>query len=284
MTALPPHARFQAFGTYGFLSVRRAAPSPAPLDLADQVVTDVDATCSRFRDDSDLSRANRQPGRWVDVDPLLGRAVEVACDAAARPAAWSPAARPPARAASATTATSAARARRPAPSRPAVGRRTGPGRVARSRPRPGRTAADPGRHGTGPRVRRQGLGGRPGRGRPRAGARRPGPGQPGRGRAQIAVPDGRPWSVAISEHPGNAPADPGRARLRRARHLEHQVRRWSQGGVARHHLLDPRTGRPAPESGAPCPRPDRPASRPTPPAPRRSCSASPPRPGCASTT
>ena len=26
-----------------------------------------------------------------------------------------------------------------------------------------------------------------------------------------------------------------------------QVRRWSQAGVARHHLLDPRTGRPAPE-------------------------------------
>jgi thiamine biosynthesis lipoprotein len=42
----------------------------------------IDRTCSRFRDDSDLSRLNATPGQWVEVDPLLVEATRVAVDAA----------------------------------------------------------------------------------------------------------------------------------------------------------------------------------------------------------
>ena len=45
-------------------------------------MADVDATCSRFRPDSDLSVANASAGRWVGVDPLLVAAVDVARRAA----------------------------------------------------------------------------------------------------------------------------------------------------------------------------------------------------------
>lgn len=77
------HARLEALGTYLFLAVRRPARLAPAVRLARQVVADVDATCSRFRDDSDLSRANRSPGRWVEVDPLLVAATAVACEVAA---------------------------------------------------------------------------------------------------------------------------------------------------------------------------------------------------------
>jgi FAD:protein FMN transferase len=42
----------------------------------------IDRACSRFRPDSDLQRANAGAGRFVDVDPLLIEAVEVALRAA----------------------------------------------------------------------------------------------------------------------------------------------------------------------------------------------------------
>jgi thiamine biosynthesis lipoprotein len=42
----------------------------------------IDRTCSRFRDDSDLSRVNAAEGRWTNVDALLITAVEVALRAA----------------------------------------------------------------------------------------------------------------------------------------------------------------------------------------------------------
>ncbi len=83
MTAVRTHVRLEALGTYLFLAVRRPGALAAAVRLAERVVRDVDVTCSRFRADSDLSRVNRSPGRWVDVDPLLVSAVGVACEAAA---------------------------------------------------------------------------------------------------------------------------------------------------------------------------------------------------------
>ena len=82
MTGVPSHRLIDAFGSYLFLSVRRPSALDAVVRLAEAVVADVDATCSRFRDDSDLSIANAGAGRWVDVDPLLVAAVDVACRAA----------------------------------------------------------------------------------------------------------------------------------------------------------------------------------------------------------
>jgi thiamine biosynthesis lipoprotein len=74
--------RWNTLGTYGFLAVG----DPTLLDAAHRVALDVldavDRTCSRFRDDSDLVRANTRPGAWVDVDPLLVAAVDVAVEAA----------------------------------------------------------------------------------------------------------------------------------------------------------------------------------------------------------
>ena len=67
------------------------------------------------------------------------------------------------------------------------------------------------------------------------------------GDVRIAAADGEPWEVAVSEHPAG-PAeqvvgltDGGLATS------STRVRRWSHRGVTRHHVLDPRTGRPAAE-------------------------------------
>jgi thiamine biosynthesis lipoprotein len=51
------------------------APAHAAASL---ILREVDRACSRFRADSDLVRANRAPGRWVRVDPLLAAATSVA--------------------------------------------------------------------------------------------------------------------------------------------------------------------------------------------------------------
>ncbi len=67
------------------------------------------------------------------------------------------------------------------------------------------------------------------------------------GDVRVAAPDGRPWSVAVSEHPGAAPATTVWIDRGGLATSSTQVRRWSRAGVTRHHLLDPRTGRSAPE-------------------------------------
>lgn len=73
---------FEALGTYVFLATRRPAALPQLSRLAAEFLDDVDRACSRFRDDSDLTLANRHAGSWVEVDPLLVAAVRTACDAA----------------------------------------------------------------------------------------------------------------------------------------------------------------------------------------------------------
>lgn len=49
---------------------------------ARDVLDEVDVSCSRFRLDSDLVRANRRPGRWTAVSPVLVGALTVALEAA----------------------------------------------------------------------------------------------------------------------------------------------------------------------------------------------------------
>lgn len=76
------HRAFEALGTY----VHLATSDPARLDtaagVARQVLAEVDLACSRFRQDSDLSRVNAAAGSWVEVSPLLVAAVRIALDAA----------------------------------------------------------------------------------------------------------------------------------------------------------------------------------------------------------
>ena len=74
--------RFPAFGTTACVTVRAARDLGPAVSATRRVVADVDATCSRFRADSDLARVNAAPGRWTRVDPLLVAAVEVAVEAA----------------------------------------------------------------------------------------------------------------------------------------------------------------------------------------------------------
>jgi FAD:protein FMN transferase len=75
-------ANFAALGTYVSLIARDPDRLAEVAGTATDVLGALDRTCSRFRDDSDLSRANRRPGSWVDVDPMLVAATEIACDAA----------------------------------------------------------------------------------------------------------------------------------------------------------------------------------------------------------
>ena len=80
LAQLARHHRFAALGTYVHLST--TADLGRAVELAEAVLAEVDRTCSRFRPDSDLVRANSRAGRWTDVDPLLAAAVTVAADAA----------------------------------------------------------------------------------------------------------------------------------------------------------------------------------------------------------
>jgi FAD:protein FMN transferase len=73
---------FSALGTYVYVATRDPVELAPARRLTEAVLAEVDRTCSRFRDDSDLVRANAAAGHWVAVDPLLVAAVTVAVDAA----------------------------------------------------------------------------------------------------------------------------------------------------------------------------------------------------------
>jgi thiamine biosynthesis lipoprotein len=72
----------RALGT----DVRVVVTRPERLDAAaaavDRVLADIDAACSRFRDDSELTRLNAASGREHTVSPLLARAIAAGLRAA----------------------------------------------------------------------------------------------------------------------------------------------------------------------------------------------------------
>ncbi|HEU5035531.1 MAG TPA: FAD:protein FMN transferase [Nocardioides sp.] len=245
MSAVPA-ATSTALGTYVHVATRRAADLPVARRLADAILAEVDRTCSRFRPDSDLSRANAVPGRWVEVDPLLVAAVTAGCHAALQTgglvhpllgrslvelgydrdfAALPEDSRTPA----------------PWPSEPPGldrWREIGLDATGVIRVPPG-TALDLGATGKawaadlvatafaeeldGAAVVSLG------------------------GDLAVAAPDGDPWPVAISTHP-DGPVETTVALDRGGLATSStQVRRWARRGVRLHHLVDPRTGRPAPE-------------------------------------
>ncbi len=238
------HVTFPAIGTSVFLAVRDRRDLAAAERLARQVLADVDATCSRFRDDSDLTRVNRQPGRWVAVDPLLVAAVEIAVAAARRtdgvvhpllgrtlvqlgydrdfgllreyddhPVPVTP---PPLDSWREIRVDPAGGLRIPedtALDLGATGKAWCADLIA--------TAYE--RHLRGSAVVSVG------------------------GDVRIARPDGRPWLVGVSEHPGREPEDTIAVGAGAVATSTTLVRRWTRNGVRRHHLLDPRTGLPVPE-------------------------------------
>lgn len=74
------HHEFRGLGTY--VHVATAGDLERAVELSVAVLAEVDFACSRFRSDSDLSRANARAGSWTEVGPLLTAAVGVAIEAA----------------------------------------------------------------------------------------------------------------------------------------------------------------------------------------------------------
>jgi thiamine biosynthesis lipoprotein ApbE len=79
----PAGASWQALGTSAVLRVCEASALRAASARVTCELADIDEACSRFRADSELSRVNARAGRATRVSPLLMEALEVAMRAAA---------------------------------------------------------------------------------------------------------------------------------------------------------------------------------------------------------
>jgi thiamine biosynthesis lipoprotein len=75
-------AGWEALGTSVVLLVDDPDALATARAIVERELRAIDRACSRFRPNSDLQRANAGAGRFVDVDPLLIEAVEVALRAA----------------------------------------------------------------------------------------------------------------------------------------------------------------------------------------------------------
>ncbi len=75
-------AGWRALGTSVVVAVTDPAELPAAREVVAAEVAALDLACSRFRDDSDLSRLNAAAGLPVLVSPLLAQAIRVALRAA----------------------------------------------------------------------------------------------------------------------------------------------------------------------------------------------------------
>jgi thiamine biosynthesis lipoprotein len=71
-------ASFSALGTTAVVAVADPDGLPAAVAALEQEVEAVDLACSRFREDSELSRANARAGRATRIGPLLLEALRVA--------------------------------------------------------------------------------------------------------------------------------------------------------------------------------------------------------------
>jgi len=81
MTAMTAQTRrFSALGTYVHLATTERVDDAT--EIAHELLAAVDSSCSRFREDSELSQANANAGRWTAVGPLLLDALEIAVAAA----------------------------------------------------------------------------------------------------------------------------------------------------------------------------------------------------------
>lgn len=82
VASLPDSVQYRALGTTAHLLVT----DPDRLDIARRVLEaellGIDAACSRFRPDSELSMVNRAAGQWCTVSALFAQALSVALNAA----------------------------------------------------------------------------------------------------------------------------------------------------------------------------------------------------------
>jgi len=75
-------ATLEAFGSSALVAVTDAAALGTARTVVERMVTEFDAACSRFRDDSELSAVNAAGGAPVEVGPVLLEAVTAALRAA----------------------------------------------------------------------------------------------------------------------------------------------------------------------------------------------------------
>jgi thiamine biosynthesis lipoprotein ApbE len=75
-------AKWQALGTSVELVVSDDRALTEARAILERQLDEVDRACSRFREDSELTRVNARAGRTVRVDPLLIEAIELALRAA----------------------------------------------------------------------------------------------------------------------------------------------------------------------------------------------------------
>ena len=247
--ARPPASRtFPAIGVLAQVSVTRPDALDEAAELVAAELRALDLACSRFRDDSELARLNRSAGRPFAAGPLLLDVLAVALGAAAAtggdvdPTVGARDAR--ARLGSRLRARPRGRGAAPHPDRP--GRR-----LAECRARPPARPRDPaGRGRARPRLDRQGLRRRPVRAhrarrdrrrRPRLPRRRPGRRRTSPRRRLVGAHRRRPPRRPDAPGPAVAIRDGGLATSSTT------VRRWRAAGAERHHIVDPRTGLPAPE-------------------------------------
>ena len=78
----PAAAEIQALGTGVRVLVTEAGALDRVRDAVERELEAIDLACSRFRDDSELSRLNAAAGRTVGIGPLLGEALAAALWAA----------------------------------------------------------------------------------------------------------------------------------------------------------------------------------------------------------
>src|SRR5450759_2172100 len=75
-------AQFEALGTSATVVVTQAERLALAREAVERTVAEFDVSCSRFRDDSELSAVNAAAGSAVEVSTLLLDAVEQALRAA----------------------------------------------------------------------------------------------------------------------------------------------------------------------------------------------------------
>jgi thiamine biosynthesis lipoprotein len=80
--AATPSVAFAALGTTALVATLDADSLDAARRAVARELAAIDAACSRFRSDSELSRVNACPGRFVEVGDVLCSALEAALDAA----------------------------------------------------------------------------------------------------------------------------------------------------------------------------------------------------------
>jgi FAD:protein FMN transferase len=72
------HAEFRALGTGARVLTAHESGLDTAVTVVERELARIDQACSRFRDDSELSQLNRRSGNWVAVSPLLMTAIDAA--------------------------------------------------------------------------------------------------------------------------------------------------------------------------------------------------------------